>query len=136
MKASNPRLAVSLFLLRISTFLVFGMWTLDKFLNPEHGSSIFERYYQIPGLSTAVVYVIGAIQAAIVLAFLVGFKKRLSYGLMLLMHLVSTVSAWNKYLDPWVVPNLLFYAAFPMLAAIITLYLLRDEDTFLTVHSR
>lgn len=135
MKPSNSKLAFSLFLLRISTFLVLGMWTLDKFLNPQHGASIFERYYQIPGLSITTVYVIGTIQAVVILAFLVGFKKRLSYGLVLLMHAVSTVSAWNKYLDPWVVPNLLFFAAFPMLAAIAALYLLRDEDTYLTVRS-
>ncbi|MCH9690695.1 MAG: hypothetical protein K0U59_01340 [Gammaproteobacteria bacterium] len=135
MKSSNSKLAFSLFLLRISTFFVLGMWTLDKFLNPQHGASIFERYYQIPGLSITIVYVIGTIQAVVILAFLVGFKKRLSYGLILLMHAVSTVSAWNKYLDPWVVPNLLFFAAFPMLAAIAALYLLRDEDTYLTVRS-
>jgi len=136
MKSSISRLTSSLFLLRISTFLVLGMWTLDKFVNPQHGSSIFERYYQIPGLSHSTVYIVGIIQAAIILAFLVGFKKRLSYGLVLIMHTISTISAWNKYLNPWEVPNLLFFAAFPMLAALIALYLLRDEDTLLTVGSK
>jgi putative oxidoreductase len=126
------RLRYSLFGLRLGVFLVMFMWTIDKFINPDHAARVFEKFYLISGLSVPMYYAIGAVQAAIVLAFVAGIQKRLSYGLVFLMHLVSTVSSYERYLDPWNAPNLLFFAAFPMLAAIAALYLLRDEDTFLT----
>jgi hypothetical protein len=45
----------------------------------------------------------------------------------LLLHAVSTFSSYRQYLDPF--NNLLFFAAWPMLAACFTLYTLRDLDT-------
>jgi len=56
-----------------------------------------------------------------------------TYGAILAMHTVSTLSAFHMYLDPWGPKNLLFFAAWPMLAAIYSLYILRDEDTLLSV---
>ncbi|CAA0122461.1 Uncharacterised protein [BD1-7 clade bacterium] len=129
----HTRLPIALLLLRLSVFIVMIMWTIDKFLHPGHAVSIFERYYQISGLGHVTAYLIGVIQLGVILAFVSGFKKRISYGLVLLMHLGSTVSSWHKYINPWDVPNLLFFAAFPMLAAIFALYLLRDQDTLLAL---
>lgn len=57
--------------------------------------------------------------------------KRLVYGLVLALHAVSTFSAFRQYLDPF--SNLLFFAAWPMLAACFALYYLRDLDTLWTV---
>lgn len=134
MTERKDRLPYALLALRISVFVVLGMWTLDKFVNPGHTAAVFETFYLVSGLSEYASYGIGAVQAAIVLAFVTGSFKRYSYGLVLLMHLVSTLTPYSRYLDPWSGSNLLFFAAFPMLAAIITLYLMRDEDTFLAVH--
>ena len=39
------------------------------------------------------------------------------------------MSAFSQYLAPFQGTNLLFYAAWPMLAACVTLYALRDLDT-------
>jgi hypothetical protein len=57
-------------------------------------------------------------------------QKRYTYGLVLVFHGVSTLSSWKQYI---LEPNLLFFAAWPMLAACIALYLLRDLDTLFTV---
>ena len=129
----EKRLSLSLLFLRIGVFVVMFIWTLDKFVNPEHTAKVFEVFYMIPGLSKSAAYTIGTIQAVVVIAFVVGFKKRISYGLVLLMHTISTVSSYARYFDPWTGPNLLFYAAIPMLAATIALYLLREQDTMLTI---
>jgi len=40
----------------------------------------------------------------------------------------------RQYLNPW--QNLLFFAAWPMLAACVALYLLRDADTLLSVDAK
>ncbi|MEM7727534.1 MAG: hypothetical protein AAF208_14385 [Cyanobacteria bacterium P01_A01_bin.45] len=130
---STQNLQLALLSLRLSVFLVMFMWTIDKFLNPEHAAAVFSKFYFISGLNSNIFYVIGGIQLVIIIAFLIGFKKRISYGLVFLMHGISTLSSYQKYLSPFESPNLLFFAAIPMLAACLTLYLLHRQDTLLTV---
>lgn len=130
---TDHRLKTSLLLLRLGVFVVFFMWTIDKFINPEHAAAVFEKFYFFEGLSKGLAYGIGAIQSVIIFSFVLGFKKRISYGIMLIMHFGSTFLSYEKYLDPWTFPNLLFFAAWPMLAAITALYLLRDQDTLMTI---
>lgn len=124
---TRVRIAVSLLLLRLGVFLVMLMWTLDKFINPEHAGEVFENFYFIGGLDENAFKVIGALELLLLLAFVSGSFKRWSYGLVLLLHGVSTFSSFPQYLKPF--DHLLFFAAWPMLAACIALYLLRDLDT-------
>jgi len=123
-------LATTLLLLRLGVALVFFMWTLDKLMNPEHAAGIFERYYQMPGLGSALMVGIGAAQMVLVAAFATGTFRTYSYGLIAALHTISTVSCYQQYLNPWEKPNLLFYAAFPMLAACVGLWLLRKWDVW------
>ncbi|AFY36595.1 hypothetical protein Lepto7376_0147 [[Leptolyngbya] sp. PCC 7376] len=126
----EKRLPLALFFLRISVFLVLLMWTLDKFFRPEHGAAVFEKFYFIGGLGNTPVYIIGAVQLLIILAFVAGFQKKISYLLVLFMHAISTFSSFKIYLTPYADgPNLLFFTAWPMLAACFALYYLKDFDT-------
>lgn len=130
---SNERLPLALLSLRAGVTLVFAIWVLDKFVNPAHGAAVFGHFYFMSGLGLSVIQAIGIAQGLIVLGFAIGFKKRLTYGLVLAMHLVSTLASYKVYMDPWGAPNILFWAAWPMLAATFALYYLRDHDTLLTV---
>ena len=121
------RIRLPLFLLRIGVFIVMLMWTLDKFVRPEHAAGIFKKFYGIDGISPTVFYVIGALELLLLVGFVTGTAKRYTYGLVLLLHAISTLSSYQQYLAPF--DNLLFFAAWPMLAACIALYLLRDLDT-------
>ena len=123
----KARIATSLLLLRLGVFTVMFMWTLDKFLNPQHSSAVYDRFYGVSGLGDTAFLVIGVAQLVLVLAFVTGFAKRYSYGAILILHSLSTLSSWQQYLDPF--NNLLFFAAWPMLAACVALYYLRDMDT-------
>lgn len=125
------RLNISLLLLRLGVAVVMIMWTVDKFLNPDHAAAVWAKFYMIEGVGSTPMYVIGAVQALIVAAFTMGLFKRWSYGIVLLLHAVSTLSSYEKYFDPW--NSLLFFAAWPMLAACIALYLMRKDDTLLSV---
>jgi len=125
------RLQWSLFSLRLGIFIVFFMWTLDKFINPAHSALVMKAFYGINGVSDTIFYILGALQLLLVLAFVAGIKKRLTYGIILLMHAASTFSSFPRYIDGF--NNLLFFAGWPMLAACIALYLLRDADVKLTV---
>jgi len=120
-----------LLLLRLSVVVVMAVWVGNKFLNPDHTAAVFQNFYMIPWVTPEVSYGIGVIQGLIVLAFLVGFRKTWSYGLVLFIHAVATVASWRMYLDPYEGANILFFAAWPMLAALVTLYALRDQDTLL-----
>src|SRR5258708_18163741 len=116
-----------LFLLRIGVFIVMLMWTLDKFVRPGHAAGIFKKFYGIDGISPTVFYVIGALELLLLVGFVTGTAKRYTYGLVLLLHAISTLSSYQQYLAPF--DNLLFFASCPMLPPSLTLYLLRDLDT-------
>ena len=127
----QSRLQWSLLSLRLGVFIVMIMWTLDKFVNPGHSARIFEYFYGINGSTDVVAYVLGALQLILMLAFLAGIKKRITYGVVFIMHGLSTLSSYNQYIDGF--NNLLFFAAWPMWAACFALYLLRDQDSKFTV---
>lgn len=129
----QDRLPVSLLLLRLGIAIVMLAWSVDKLLRPEHAAGIFGAFYALPGLGEPVFYVIGVIQLLVVLAFLAGAWRFWTYGAVLAMHTVSTLSSFRQYLAPFEGPNLLFFAAWPMLAACIALFLLRDLDNLWTV---
>ncbi|WP_287962158.1 hypothetical protein [Alcanivorax sp.] len=130
----EKKLALSLLLLRLGVFIVMLMWTLDKFINPAHTGKVFAKFYGLEGLDGSILTVLACLQLIVILAFVAGALRRYSYGAILLMHAGSTLSSWQQYLDPF--NHLLFFAAWPMLAACIALYLLRDQDTLLSIDSR
>jgi hypothetical protein len=109
------------------------MWTADKFVNPEHAAKVFQKFYRINSLAAGMSYTVGALQAGLLVAFLCGAFKNFSYFAVLVMHAVSTFSSYQQYLDPWTYPNLLFFAAIPMLSACYALWTLRAYDIFASV---
>ncbi|MFM1815575.1 MAG: hypothetical protein RLZ98_2270 [Pseudomonadota bacterium] len=130
---ADDRIKLVLLLLRITVFAVMIVWTLDKFIAPDHAARVIGRFYLLPGLGALTLYAIGAVQLAIVVAFLIGFKKTASTGLVLAMHTVSTLSSFNQYFTVFQGGNLLFWAAWPMLAACFALFYLHDLDTMWSV---
>lgn len=127
-------LARSLLTLRIGVFVVMLMWTLDKFVNPAHAGKIFEKFYGIDWLTQNFSYLIGAVELLLILAFVAGMWRRWTYGAVLILHAISTLLSYKQYLAPF--DNLLFFAAWPMLAACLTLYWLRDWDTLWTLNAK
>ena len=126
---SEERIPLALFLLRLGVFVVMFVWTLDKFVNTAHTTKVYDRFYFIGGLDDAAFYVIGAIELLVIAGFVLGYKKRWTYGAVLLFHAISTLSSYQQYLAPFEKVNLFFFAAWPMLAACFALYYLRDLDT-------
>lgn len=127
------KLPLGLMLVRYGVVLFMLPWILMKFTAPSSTTGIFEKYYHISGVGNEVSYAIGAVMLAVLIAFAVGFKKRISYGLIMLFHGVSTVMT-IPYLIPYTekfIPT--FMAAIPTLAALILLYMMRDHDTKFTI---
>ena len=133
MTEQDNKLQLSLLLLRLAVFLVMFMWTIDKFINPGHAAKVYESFYYIAGLEVVVMYAIGGMEIILLFLFLAGYKKTYTYGAVLVLHGISTLSSYKQYLAPFDGPNLLFFAAWPMLAACVALFLLRDQDRMWTV---
>lgn len=124
-------LDLTLLLLRLGVAIVMSVWTADKFVNPGHAQAVFENFYGLAGAGETIITLIGVGQAVIVVMFTIGLLRTWSYGLVLVMHGASTLSSWKQYLNAF--DNLLFFAAWPMLAACIALFLLRNHDTLLNL---
>ncbi|MGF1684609.1 hypothetical protein [Photobacterium minamisatsumaniensis] len=123
----KSNLSISLLALRIGIFIVFLFWGLDKIVLTEHAIKVFSGFYGL-NISPGVMISLGIAQILFLIAFVLGLWRNKTYLAILVLHLVSTLSAFGKYLDPF--NNLLFFAAWPMLAACLALYLLRDYDTY------
>lgn len=128
--AKQRQVSMALFLIRMSISLVLYMWTLDKFYRPAHAAAIFEHFYGLAGLGTLGVFLFAIAETILLIIFMLGLFPKYTYGLVLLLHGVSTLSSYHQYLHPFESNNLLFFAAWPMLAACFALYSLRDLDTW------
>ena len=95
------RISLVLLLTRISIFIAMIIWVIDKFARPDHAASVFQAFYGISGIGSAVSYLLGAAQLIIMLGFLAGSQKKITYGIVLLMHLASTLVSFPKYLAPF-----------------------------------
>ena len=129
----ESKLKASLFSLRITVFLVMAIWTADKFIRPEHAVAVYEHFYYLGGVAYSVMAIVALFEALIILGFLLGVKKRLTYGFVLVVHGISTLSSLQQYLQPFEKLNLLFFAAWPMWAACLTLFMFREEDTLMNL---
>ncbi len=132
---NRNRVSVTLLVLRIAVFLVMLIWTIDKFVRPSHAISVYEHFYFLGGLGPAIIYSIGIAELLLLIGFVIGFAPRVTYGLVLLLHAFSTFSSFRQYFHPFEGPNILFFAAWPMLGACFTLYYLRDLDTLFRLAS-
>lgn len=123
----QKHLALGLLALRVTIALVFFVWAFDKILAPEHSTKVFSAFYGLD-VSSGFSVIIGIVQLVFVGAFLLGIQRSKTYLIALILHSFSTFSSFMKYLDP--LGNLLFFTAWPMLAACLVLYLMRDFDSY------
>src|SRR5262245_40942005 len=129
----SSNLEVSLVLMRLATAALLLVWSIDKMVNQGHAQNVFKTFY-FTTPSPEILTGIGVAQTLIVLAFAAGFARFWTYGAVLLMHLVSTASTYARLINPWGPgAQLLFWAAIPVLAAMIALFLLRAQDRLLSI---
>lgn len=131
---NERRLQIGLAVMRISLVLFFLAWSTEKLAAPEATQGVFENFYSLQ-IPIAVVYVLGVVQTLVILAFLAGLFKTLSYGVPLVMHTVSVLASYEQLLNLYQAPDQLFWAGVPVLGALIALFLLRDSDRLLTVET-
>ena len=129
-------LKFGLLVLRLSVFVFFAIWAGEKFINPEATIRIFSHFYFFENLPVWGAYVAGGIQVVVLLGFVLGFAKFWSYGLLLVMHTLSTLASWEQLISPYDPGHHLFVAGIPTLGAIFFLFLMRNEDTLISPLSK
>jgi uncharacterized membrane protein YphA (DoxX/SURF4 family) len=130
---SRLRVGASLVILRVALGVFLLVWGLEKFILTSRSIEIYDYFYGMAA-SEAFAYVLGGLESLLALAIIIGAFRRWSYGIGLLVHAATTVATFRLIVDPWGLisgePQHLFFAAVPVLAAFIALYLLRDLDYF------
>lgn len=126
-------LPICLLLLRIAVFTVMLVWAIDKFMRPGTEAAMYQHAYHLPLLPAMIMYAIGAFQILLATCFVIGLQKALTAGLVLVGMLIYTIASYRLYMPPFQGDNLLFFAAWPMLAVCVSLYLLRKQDTLFAV---
>ena len=130
----TTNLRLPLFVTRILIALFLLPWVAMRFVTPDSAKGVAGKYYGPVGdLPDIAFTIIAVLWAVLLLAFVLGFKKRLSYGLVLVLHTVGTLTT-----IPYLIPgtenfNILFMAALPTIGAMWLLYVLRDRDTLLSL---
>ena len=126
-------LELSLLIMRLATAAFLLVWSIDKIVNQGHAQNVFNTFYFLTP-SPQVLTGLGVVQTLIVLAFAAGLARYWTYGAVLLMHAVSTASTYARLINPWGPrAQLLFWAAVPVLAGMIAMFLLRGEDRLLSI---
>ncbi len=128
------RLRVALLVLRLGLGVFLALWSVDKLVQSQGTVHIFSHFYGLHIPATAA-RVIGVAELLLSAAFLAGWWKTGTYGLALLLHTVSTLSTYRELLSPFG-RNHLFIAGVPVLAAFVALFVLRREDTLLSLDRR
>ncbi len=132
----NTKIATPLLILRITVALFLAQWGIEKIISPEMTTGIFTHFYGF-AFPSNLSPILGIAEVLLALAVLIGFQKRISYGVAFLIHGISTLATWKQLIDPfgliWGTNNHLFAAAVPLLAAMWLLFVMRNADTKLTV---
>mgnify|MGYP003393980944 CR=1 FL=1 len=130
----DRNLELSLFLIRITVTIFMMVWAVDKIVNVRHAQGVLSTFYGWKDVSAQFLAGVGVVQVLILLAFAAGAFKPWSYGAVFLMHAASTIVGWSRMIPPYgPQASITFWAAVPVLAAILALVLLRDRDRLLTV---
>ncbi len=125
----------ALLLTRVFIFLFLLPWQILRFTSPDSAAGIAKGFYKF-SLSPTVGTIIGVLWMLLLVAFVTGFKKTWSYGLVLALHAVGTLTTIAKLLPPYEGYDRLFLAAIPTVGAMLLLWVLRKEDTLLSLNGK
>ena len=132
------RAALALAILRASLGGFLLLWGIEKLLIPETTVAIWEHFY-FTQIAATLPYVIGVVEILFAVWFLLGWRRRLVYGIGVILHGITVLATWKQLIDPWGLiwgqNNHLFLAGVPVLGGFVALYLLRDLDRW-TVDGR
>jgi putative oxidoreductase len=122
----------SLFLLRLTLGALLVWWGLDKLVNVEHGVKVAQHFYFGVGTSRLFLHAFGVFETALGVLIVLGWARRWTHPLLLLIAAVTLAGVWRSVVDPWgwlfEGANPLFYPSVIIFAGALVLWAFRDTD--------
>lgn len=131
-KDIDRSLPFALAAMRLSMGIFFLVWAAEKIIAPEIARRVAETFY-FTSPSDEALMITGILQVVLILAFMMGLFRFWTYGALLVIHTMSVLSTVPRLIDPFTLPNHLFWAGVPLVALLLALFVLRDRDTALVV---
>ncbi|GEM_PF-1027109 len=132
---NEKHLEIGLFVMRLCIGIFFIALIIQKLVATQGTKGIFGGFDSFE-IGIAASYPLLFIEAVLIIAFLLGLYKTFSYGALLGIQLVLVASTYNGMLNPLVPSYILFWENIPLLGALLSLFLMRDYDDFLTFKKR
>lgn len=130
---TSEKLKYPLFLMRVSLFFVLLIGTLIKLIHPDVVINVIS-YVSLFHISNMTgVMVLSFFELIVLFSFLLGFKKKITYGLVLVMNILSFISILTIFLDILYPTYFILLYIIPMIAGSYVLYVLRDYDSVFTI---
>ena len=118
-----------LLILRLSIAGFMLQWAIGRFLAPDQSNEAIRFFFHVklePGFSP----MLGSVQLVVIAFFVAGFRRWVSYGVVLLMNAAAVVATWDYIIDPYgSFDHRLFWNGVPVVAACFVLFSLRRYDT-------
>ena len=130
------RLEFALLTLRIGIGSFMVVWASLKFFRPGWMVNVFTKTYGLEWVTHDMAFVVGSIQMIIVIAFITGFFRTWSYGIVLVMHATGVIGSISSLVNFTRFPNNLLWTSVATLAGLIALFLLRNHDNLLSFDGR
>ncbi len=123
----------SLLFLRLTIGVLLVWWGLDKLVQVDHGIQVAQYFYFGVGASRSFLQAFGGFETALGLLVILGWGRRWTYPLLLLITGVTLVGVWRSVVDPWgwvfEGTNALFYPSAIIFAGSLVLHAFRATDT-------
>lgn len=123
----------SLLFLRLTLGALLVWWGLDKLVNVEHGVQVAQHFYFGVGTSRPFLQAFGVFETALGLLIMLGWGRRWTHPLLLLITAVTMVGVWRSVIDPWgwvfEGANALFYPSAIIFSGAWVLWAFRDADS-------
>jgi len=122
----------SLLFLRVTLGALLVWWGLDKLVNVEHGVQVAQHFYFGVGASQLFLQGFGVFETALGALIMLGWGRRWTHPLLLLITGVTLIGVWRSVVDPWgwvlEGANVLFYPSVIIFAGALVLWAFRDAD--------
>lgn len=129
--SSFRNMRVALFILRITIFLTLSMLAIGLLVEPSR--AIIKELLIIPKpINGIVLKTYAVVDLVILLAFLLGFWKKIFYFLAFISALLVAVASYRVFFHAFTDHNIILFFTWPTVAASLALCLLQQQDTFAT----
>jgi putative oxidoreductase len=122
----------SLLFLRLTLGALLVWWGVDKLVHVEHGVEVAQHFYFGIGTSRLFLQAFGVLETALGLLIMLGWGRRWTHPLLLLITGVTLIGVWRSVVDPWgwvfESSNVLFYPSVIIFAGAWVLQAFRDAD--------